>query len=146
MASPELLELPNGDWAIGYYALSYPHKYPRGDFHYDMGMLIWPKGRFMSLEADEKGEFTTLGILAPGNKLKINAVTKRAGSILVEAADFHGKPIPGRTFAEADPIIGDQFWTTATWNGEDQLGVEVGEPVVLRFKLDMAKLYGLEFE
>jgi hypothetical protein len=146
MTSPDLHELPDGDWAIYYYALNYPHKYPRGAYSYDMGMLVWPKGRFMALEAPEKGEFTTLATLAPGTKLKINAVTKRAGGILVEAADFHGKPIPGRTFAEADPVVGDQFWSTVTWNGEETLGAEEGEPVVLRFKLDMAQLYGIEFK
>jgi hypothetical protein len=144
--SPDLHELPSGDWAIAYQGMAFPHKYPRGAWHYDIGMLVWPKGRLVALEAADKGEFTTLGMLAPGKKLKINAVTKRAGGILVEAADFHGKPIPGRTFADADPVVGDQFWSTVTWNGEDTLGVNEGEPIVLRFKLDMAKLYGIEFE
>jgi hypothetical protein len=146
MACPDLLELPDGDWAIGYLALAYPHKYPRGDYRYDMGMLVWPKGRLLALEATERGEFTMLGILAPGTKLKINADIKRAGSILVEAADFHGKALPGRSFADANLITGNQFWTTVTWKDTDDLGVKTGQPVVLRFKLNMAKLYGIEFE
>ena len=43
------------------------------------------------------------------------------------------------------PIIGDQHRTIVTWSGEADLGHREGAPVVLRFQLDKAKLFGLEF-
>jgi hypothetical protein len=145
-AAPNLIELPNGDWALPYTGYIYPHKYPRGAWGLDVGYALWPKGRLVALEAKERGQFSTVAILAPGAKLRINAVTARAGSILVEAAGLDGKPLPGRSFDDAVPIIGDQHRTIVKWNGADTHGVEVGKPIVLRFRMDKAKLYGLEFE
>ena len=143
---PQLLELPNGDWALPYVGYVYPHKYPRGAWGYDVGMAVWPKGRLIALEAPETGQFTTMGVIAPGARLKINALTDRAGSILVEAAGFDGAPIEGRSFDDAIPIVGNHHWTPVRWNEADTTGVEAGEPIVLRFRMKMAKIYGLEFE
>jgi hypothetical protein len=101
----------------------------------------------MALEAKEDGGFTTVAVLAPGKKLLINAVTARVGQILVEAAGLDGKPLPGHSFADAVPIVGDQQRTVVKWKGDvDTHGVDVGKPIVLRFKMDRAKLYWLEFE
>jgi len=145
-AHPTLVELPDGSWALPYTGYVYPHKYPRGAWGYDVGLAIWPKGRLIALEAPEQGEFTTVAFVPPGKRLLINAVTQRAGSILVEACDVHANPLPGRSFAQAKPIIGDQFRTPVTWQGGDALGIADRQPIVLRFKLDKARIYGLEFE
>jgi hypothetical protein len=107
---------------------------------------LWPKGRLVAIEAKERGQFSTVAILAPGAKVRINAVTQRAGSILVEAAGLDGKPLPGRSFDDAVPIIGDQHRSVVTWKNADTHGAEVGKPIVLRFRMDKAKLYGLDFE
>jgi hypothetical protein len=82
----------------------------------------------------------------PGKTLKVNALTKRAGGIRVELATQKEEILPGRSFEECDPIQGDQFWKTVTWKGESDLGIEEGDAVVIRFKMDRAKLYGIEFE
>jgi len=145
-AYPNLVEVPNGDWVIPYNGYAYPHKYPRGAWRFDIGMMRWPKGRLMALEAVEKGGFTMVGFLAPGTKLEINAVTKRTGHVLVEAADFHGKPMTGRTFEDAIPVIGDQHYTQVKWKQHDTTGITAGEPIVLRFRLRQAKIFGLQFE
>ena len=84
--------------------------------------------------------------MLPGEKLKINALTQRTGYIRVELVEFDGKPIDGFSFDEADPVIGDQFWSEVTWNGNANLPVEKGTPVWFRIKMCQAKLYGLEFE
>lgn len=143
--APGLIELPDGGWAMPYTGYIYPHKYPRGAWKYGVGLAVWPKGRLMALVADERGEFATAAVVAPGKKLFINAVTDRAGSILVEAMDVDGKTIPGRSFADAVPVIGDQFWTPVVWKNQTDLGVEAGRPVAFRFRMDHARLYGLEF-
>ena len=71
---------------------------------------------------------------------------QRAGSILVEASGLDGKPLPGRSFDDAVPIIGDQHRTLVTWKNADTHGVETGKPIMLRFRMEKAKLYGLDFE
>jgi len=145
-AHPNLIELANGDFALPYTGFNFPHKYPRMQLKYATGYAIWPKGRLVALEAPERGQFSTVGIMPPGRKLRINALTRRAGSILVEVAGLDRKPIAGRSFEDSTPIIGDQRWTPVTWNGQDDLGHQEGSPIMLRFKMDKAKIFGLEFE
>jgi len=144
--APGLVELPDGSWAMAYTGYVYPHKYPRGAWKYAVGLAVWPKGRLVGLVADERGEFSTAAVVAPGKTLRINASTVRAGSILIEATDESGRAIPGRSFKEAVPIIGDQHWTPVRWNDHDDLGVEAGKPVAFRFRLDRARIYGLQFD
>jgi hypothetical protein len=145
-ATNDLVEFPNGDFALAYTGYLYPHKYPRGAWGYDIGMAVWPQGRMIALEAEEDGEFATIAVVAPGNSLKINALTQLAGEIKIEAADYEGTPLPGRSFEEADPIRGSQYNTPVTWGGESDLGIDPGEAIILRFRMNQAKLYYLEFE
>ena len=144
--NPGLAELGDGSWVIPFRGDPLPHKYPRGYYAEKWGLAIWPKGRLMGIEAADKGRFTTFAFLAPGKQALINASTSRAGEVLVEAADFYGKPIPGRTFDDAIPIIGDQHKTIIRWKKHDDLGIEPGEPVMLRFKMRQAKLYFVDFQ
>jgi hypothetical protein len=144
-AHPNLLELPDGRFVLPYTGYNVPHKYPRGQYKYSPGYALWPKGRVIALEARAKGEFATMGLAPPGRKLRINALVLRGGSIQVEVADLRGKPLPGRSFAEAAPIIGDHHWTTLSWNGQDDLGHKDGMGIMLRFRMDQAQLFGLEF-
>jgi hypothetical protein len=76
----------------------------------------------------------------------INAVTDRAGQILVEVASPDGQTLPGRSFNEAIPIVGDQYRTPVTWRDGNLLTSNPGEPVQLRFRMEYANLYGLDFE
>ena len=143
---PSLFELPNGDFALPYKGYNLPHKYPRGDMELYAGYAIWPKGRIIAVEAEEIGEFATVGILPPGQTLKINAVTKRAGGVRVELSTADDKPVKGRSFDDCDPIQGDAFWKEITWNGESDLNVPVDETLVIKFRLDRASIFGIEFE
>ena len=54
--------------------------------------------------------------------------------------------LPGRSFADSDIIQGDQFWKEVTWHGVADLGVPPGEGVVIRLRLDRAKLFGIQFD
>ncbi|MCX6625511.1 MAG: hypothetical protein NTY38_31505, partial [Acidobacteria bacterium] len=143
-ANPNLLELPGGDFALPYTGYSVPHKYPRGQWKFAPGYAIWPKGRIMGIEATEQGEFATASLFAPGRKLRLNVSTRRAGSVRVEVASKRGR-LPGRSFAECAPVIGDHRATTVSWRGSDDLGYNDGEPVFFRFRLDQAVIHGLEF-
>lgn len=145
-AHPNLIELANGDFALPYTGYDVPHKYPRGQWQIRTGYAVWPKGRLIALEAKESGSFATVSIMPPGRKLFLNALTRRAGKITVEVARHDGTPIPGRSFDESDPVIGDHHRAAVTWRGEDDLGHPDGQPVFFRFRLDRAKLYWVEFE
>jgi hypothetical protein len=140
-ATPDLLELPNGDWALPYLAHNFPHKYPRGKVVGGTGYAIWHKGRLAAVEARDHGAFTMMPFITPGKTLKINTVTLRTGWIKIEVV---GKT--GRSLADCVPIVGDQPWTKVTWKGAADLGVEPGQPVTLRIEMERAKLYGIEFE
>jgi hypothetical protein len=126
---------------LPYLAHNVPHKYPRGQQKAGLGYAVWPKARLVALEAKGQGRFTMMPIMAPGRTLKINANTKRTGGIRVEVVGASN-----RSFEECTPVFGDQFWTTVQWKDETDLGFEKGEPVTLRFKLDQAEIYGLQFE
>ncbi len=145
-AAPNLIELPNGDFALPYNGYTFPHKYPRGQLKTGVGYAIWPKGRLIALEAPERGEFSTVGFIPPGRKLRINAVTARAGHIRIEVVDIAKGVAPGRSFADCDPVIGDRFRHPVTWKGQDDLGVSEGTPVRLRFQMEKASIYCLDFE
>lgn len=140
-ALPNLIELPNGDWALPYAAHNVPHKYPRGQRKGGLGYAVWPKGRMVALEAANRGQFTLMPLMAPGGKLKINAVTKPTGSVLVEVAGDSS-----RSFEKCARLFGDLAWSTVRWGDKSDLGTKPGHAVILRFQLDKAELYGIEFE
>jgi hypothetical protein len=144
--SPNLVELPDGDWVLPYSGYDLPHKYPAGSQTFDAGMAIWPKGRLVAMEARTEGQFTTEPLVVAAGKIKINAVVQRTGSILIEVADATGKAIPGRSFEDCTGVIGDNAWTTVAWKTSRDLGVKPNTPVLLRFKMIRARLYGLQFE
>jgi hypothetical protein len=143
---PDLLELPNGDFALPYTGYDVPHKYPRRQAQRAPAYALWRKGRLAGIEAPERGAFSTVAVLAPGRRLRINALTRRAGSIRLEAARLSGEAIPGREFENAVPLVGDCWGAAVTWKGHDDLGLDPGEPVLLRFRLDAACLYFVDFE
>lgn len=145
-AVPNLVELPNGDWILPYTGYRYPHKFPRGAWSFDVGFMRWPKGRMIALHAPEKGEFATVAFVSPGEKLLINAVTKLTGYVLVEVCDFHGKPLPKNSFEKAIPIVGDHYRSPVQWEDTSALSVKKGDPIILRFRMEKAKIYGLDFE
>jgi len=143
---PGLIERTDGSFALAYEGHNLPHKYPRAYRKIKGGFLVWPKGRLVAVEAKALGEFTTVGIMPPGRKLRINALTGRAGGIRVEIATLLDETLPGRNFDDCKPIQGDQFWTPVTWNGQDDLGFNANQPIIIRFKMDHAKLFGIQFE
>jgi hypothetical protein len=140
-ATPNLIELPNSDWALPYIGHNVPHKYPRGQRVGGLGYAIWPNGRLVAVEAEDRGEFTMIPIIAKGKILKINAVTQRTGFVKIEVMGMKG-----RLLADCIPIVGDQGWSRVKWKDVDDLGNSDARPVTLRIELKQAKLYGLEID
>lgn len=76
-----------------------------------------------------------------GQQLQING---RGDSIRAELQDAEGKPIPGFSVADCDPIGGDDVRQTVTWSGSSKLP-KFDEPVQLRFVLDSAEIFAFQF-
>ena len=143
----DLIPLAGDRVALPYSGYLYPHKYPRNRFSFksQIAYAQWPAGRIGALEAVEEGRFTTLPLVFEGRKLVLNLQTKQAGYVMVEVADREGQPLPGRSFDEADPIIGDHAGREVTWRGEADLRRKPDQPVLLRFRLRAARLFAFEF-
>lgn len=144
-ASPNLIELPNGDFALPYTGFNVPHKYPRKKAARGTAYAVWSKGRLMGIEAKDDGCFTTVAVIPQGQKLYINAQIGGAGYVKVEAADLKGKPIPGREFTNAVRLLGDCHQKLVSWKEHDILGIKQGEPVILRFRMNSATIYFVDF-
>jgi hypothetical protein len=144
-ASPNLVELPGGDFALPYTGYDVPHKYPRQQAQRASGYALWPHGRLVGIEAQERGAFSTVAVLAPGRRARVNALVQRAGHLLVEAARLSGEAIPGREFASSLPLAGDCRGAPVLWKEHDELGVDPGEPVLLRFRLEAGCVYYVDF-
>ena len=133
-------------FALPYTGYDVPHKYPRQKASRSTGYALWPRGRLVGIEAEERGAFSTVALLAPGRHLRVNALIKRAGQLRVEAAHLSGEAVPGREFGNSIPLFGDCLGAPVTWVGHDDLGVAPGEPVILRFRLESACIYYVDFE
>ena len=73
-AHPNLVELPDGSFALPYSGYRFPHKYSRGQWQFLPGYAVWPKGRIVALEAAERGEFTMIAM--PG-RIAIKRIVRR---------------------------------------------------------------------
>ena len=84
-----LLEYPGDKWGIGYSGNPIPHKYPGRDLAQRKGLFpgvpgvsglaTWPKGRLVALQADGEGEFATVFIVPPTERLRVNADVAPSG-------------------------------------------------------------------
>ncbi len=103
---------------------------------------------FGSLRAKSKeGEATTKPFYFEGDELSLNASTSGAGTIRVEILDENGRPIPGYSLAESDPIYGDSLDRRVSWrNGEKSVSKLANQTSKLRFVLREADVYSLKFE
>lgn len=154
VCSGNLLEYPGDRWCIGYGGNPIPHKYPGRDFAKRQGLFpgvpsvsglaTWRKGRLVALQCDEEGEFATVAVVPRGDRIRLNASVKPSGYIKTSVSVMGKGDVAGRSFDDADRLIGDGLALPVTWKGEDNLN-HGGAPVILHFRLRQAKLFGVEF-
>ena len=101
---------------------------------------------FISINAGfAEGEFITKPLKFSGSHLELNYSTAGAGQIRAELQDASGRPIPGYTLKNCDPITGDAISGTVTWKGNANLSALADKTIRLRFVMNEADLYSLRF-
>lgn len=102
---------------------------------------------FVSVNAPASGgELITKPITFKGTSLNLNFSSSAAGGIQVEIQDADGKAIPGYSLADCPPVFGDTIERTVFWTGGPDLSELQGKTVRLRFVLNDADLYALQFK
>ena len=149
-----LLEYPGDLWGIPYYARPYPHSYPGQDVKSRKGLFpglepvsglaTWPKGRLVAMECDQEGQFSTVHVVPRGNRIRLNATVRPSGCVKVALRALGKGDVEGRSFDDTDPLVGDGLAMPVTWGGQADLNCG-GAPVMLRFHLRFARLFGIEF-
>ena len=151
-----LLEYPGDKWAIGYSGSPIPHKYPGRDLAQRKGLLpgvpgvsglaTWPKGRLVALQADGEGEFATVCVVPPSERLRLNVDVAPSGYLKVAIRTWGShRDLPGRSFADCERVIGNSLAARVTWNGEETIGHQ-GRPISLRVQMKQARLFAIEFD
>ena len=101
---------------------------------------------FVSVNAPlETSEFITRPLKFTGSKLEINYSTSAAGQVRVEIQDTNGKPIPGFSLEDCEPIYGDHIARTVRWRDNPALENFASKPVMLRFEMSDSDLYSVNF-
>jgi hypothetical protein len=91
------------------------------------------------------GAFITKPLTFSGRQLEINYATSAAGEMRVELQDGEGKPLPGFTLADCEPIWGDHIARIVKWKGGDDVSAHAGKPVRLHFEMSDADLFAIRF-
>lgn len=101
---------------------------------------------FSSLHAKSKvGVARTKPFTFKGSALSLNAATSGAGNIYVEICDASGAPLPGFAMDDCDVVFGDFLDRRVTWKGKGDLSRLAGQPILLRFRMNEADIYSLQF-
>ena len=140
-----LVQLPGDRIGLLYCGTRTPHKHPRRVPYGKLGWAVWPKGRLVALRAAEYGEFRLQPLRVKGRTARLNFTASIGGLVQVEVIGADGAPVPGRSFADCDPLTGDEPDREVTWRGQPHLGILDDQPVELRFRLRSAELYAVRF-
>jgi len=101
---------------------------------------------FISLSTcGKQGQVLTQPLLFQGRNLVLNYSTSAAGWLRVEIQDEGGKTIPGYAATDCLLMYGDSTNEIVTWNSGSDLSHLEGKPVRLKFILQEAELYSLQF-
>jgi hypothetical protein len=119
----------------------------------EMSIYVTPFRRF-TLRTDgfasvhagaDPGEMITRLLRFTGDELEVNYSTSAGGSLQVEVQDESGRPIPRFELENCIPLVGDSIGQVVRWKGNPGLGQLAGQPVRLRFVLQDADLFAIQF-
>jgi hypothetical protein len=135
------------DLYVYYEGMNYTHhealdRHGKPDAVRGLGAVRLPFGRLVGYVSDEvRGALLTNTFYLDELPLHINA-DAADGSLLCSICTAAGKPMPGYTEAEAQPIRGFDGWAEVQYTGKNSLDELVGERVRLRISVKRAAVYG----
>lgn len=136
-----LVQLPHSDRELSVYASEAYYEGPDSRLR----RFTFRVDGFVSAKSTGPGEVLTKPLLFDGNGLRANFATFDGGWLQAELQDAGGNPIPGFTYADFDPLSGDEIDFPLTWSGGGDVGSLEGTPVRVRFRLNNADLYSFQF-
>ncbi len=80
-----------------------------------------------------------------GERLAVNFAAQDGGALRVAILDAKGKPVPGFTLQDCQPLTGDAIDQAVSWKGKTDVRPLAGKPIQLRFELKNADLYSFTF-
>jgi len=102
---------------------------------------------FVSLQAGANvGEMITKPLRFSGRELCVNYLTSAGGSLRLELQDEAGKPLPGFALGDCKALGGDSIEQKITWAKGSAGATLAGQTVRLRFVMQNADLYALQFK
>jgi hypothetical protein len=137
-----LLQLPGQDRELSVYATEAYYTGPGSRVR----RFTFRTDGFVSVHAsDVQAELVTRPLVFAGSKLTINYKTESKGSLQLEIQDLHGQPVPGFTLSDCPRISGDEIERAVQWSGNVNVESLSGRPIRLRFVMNNADLYSLQF-
>lgn len=101
---------------------------------------------FMSVSAPYAGgELVTRPLTFTGEELVINYATSTAGSVRVEIQDADRRPLDGYLLSESVELYGDEVERVVTWHDHSSVRSLADRPVRLRFVMQDADVFSLQF-
>jgi hypothetical protein len=102
---------------------------------------------FASVHAGaDAGEMVTRWLRFSGKELVINYSTSAGGTVRAELQGEDGKSLPGFTLADCRNLVGDAIEQAVAWGKTSDLSAFAGKTVRLRFSMQEADLYSLQFK
>ncbi len=148
-ASSSLVELGEDQWALLVSTTDSLHEVRLPPEHqgYTKRWAIWKPDRLVALEAPVEGSVTLHERECRGETLAVNFETKPHGWIRMELIEctiypaMQVKPLKGYSFAECEPLQGDEPCAQVRWNGSSSLAALKGKRLRVRVQLLQAKLF-----
>lgn len=137
-----LLQLPGQDRELSVYATEAYYAGPGSRVR----RFTFRTDGFVSLRAGaDTAEMVTYALRFIGKELAINYTTGAGGSLRVEIQDAAGQPLPGFALADCRSLSGDSIEQAVTWANGSDVSSLAGQQIRLRFVLQKADLYALQF-
>ena len=137
-----LLQLPGQDRELSVYATEAYYAGPGSRVR----RFTFRTDGFVSLAAGAKaGEMLTRPLRFAGKELSLNFAARPGGSLRVEIRDAAGQPVDGFALTDCRPLTGNEIDQRVAWTGGRDASRLAGQRVRLRFVLENADLYAVQF-
>ncbi|MEQ9408855.1 MAG: hypothetical protein RIK87_14055 [Fuerstiella sp.] len=134
-----LLELPDKPDELSVYATEAYYSGPDSRVR----RFVYRRDGFAALTGS--GDVLTRPLTFSGRSLQLNYRCRPGGSLRVEICDAGGRPLKGFGRGDVTPLTGDSTAAEVTWDDDAGLQELAGSTVRLRFVLQDADLFALQF-